>query len=361
MKVLFDHQIFSIQMYGGASKYFCEMLKRFPKEYWDIALLLSNNEYLKSLSQFTYCNPLQNTNFRGKSKLIELFNRPYSFAKLSFSNYDIFHQTHYGMYTSKLRGNRKMVMTFHDMNHTKYPDFYNINTKGIQKSQKKSIERADKIIAVSNTTKDDLINIWGIDPRKIVVIYHGIDKGRIELSERIIENPYILYVGERDGFKNFSLFIKAFSIVSEKNPTLKLVCTGKKISIEEKAQLDALKITGKVVQICADKIMMKRLYKGAEMFVFPSLSEGFGMPILEAMAQDCVVLLSNTSCFPEIANSAGVYFDPYNIDDIVDKIEQTLNSTELRAQKVKNGRDRLNMFSWEKTANQHLELYKTLC
>jgi len=366
MKILYDHQIFSIQKYGGASRYFCELLKNLPRENWETTTLFSNNEYLKFADLFPYHDFLPKGNFRRKSFIMNTLNKPYSLYKLKQEQYDIFHQTHFETYCLKAIGSKKMVTTFHDMNHVKFADLYKHNLlKGkswMETVQKKSIARADKIIAISQNTKNDLINIWNINPEKIVVIYHGVDKKRIvDLDKkRIIDNPYILYVGEREGFKNFDSLAKAFSILSQEYPELKLVCTGQRFSDYEKTKLKDLKILMKTVQISADEQTMAKLYRDAEIFVFPSLSEGFGMPILEAMVYDCPVALSNTSCLPEIAQNAGVYFDPYKVEDIVDKIKQIIVNPTLRDEKISLGKERLNHFSWEKTATEHLELYRSL-
>jgi glycosyltransferase involved in cell wall biosynthesis len=362
MKVLFDDQIFSMQKYGGVSKYFCEIMEKIPKEYWDISLLFSDNEYLKYLSAFHYIELLPNISFRGKSRLMELVNRPYSIAKLSCSNYDIFHQTHFGLNVLKYVKNKRIVITFHDMNHTKFPNLYSFDTKKVEQLQKQSIERADKIVAVSHTTKQELIDIWDINPQKITVIYHGIDQNKLNIPEtkRIIDNPYILYVGERRAYKNFDRFITAFSNISFKHPLLKLICTGQKLTNDEINKFRTLKIDEKVIHIPANEIVMKRLYNDAEMFVYPSLSEGFGMPVLEAMVQNCVVVLSNTSCLPEIAGNAGTYFDPYSIDDISGKIELVLNSPSMREEKKHLGQQNTSRFSWEETAKKHFDLYKSL-
>jgi len=96
------------------------------------------------------------------------------------------------------------------------------------------------------------------------------------------------------------------------------------------------------------------------MFVFPSLYEGFGMPILEAMVYDCPVVLSNTSCFPEIAQNAGLYFDPFDIEDIANKIENILLNNEVKQRIIDYGKERLTHFSWEKCAKEHLNVYKSV-
>lgn len=366
MKILYDHQIFSLQKYGGVSKYFCELLKRIPRELWDTTTLFSQNEYIKSANLFKYYDIIPNHNFKGKSLLMNELNKIYSIYKITHDTYDIFHQTHFGTYCLSALKNKKLITTFHDMNHTKHAELYGQtrinNPHKIEILQKKSIEQANKVIAVSQNTKDDLINLWNIDKEKIVVIHHGIDKNKIDNldSKRIIPNPYILFVGARDGFKNFNRFIQAFSNVSKNNSDLKLICTGFKFSAEEITKLTTLKIIDKTIQISADEKMMARLYRDAASFIYPSLYEGFGMPILEAMVYGCPVILSNSSSFPEVAGNAGIYFDPFQVDDMVEKIKLLIHSEELRKEKIILGYDQLKLFSWEKSAQEHLNVYNGL-
>jgi len=366
MRILYDNQIFSIQIYGGASKYYYELLKRIPASDWDTTTIISNNEYIRNQELFSYCDFLPNYYFKGKAYLMDYLNRPYSLFKLKYTNYDVFHQTYFATYYFKAIKAKKMVTTFHDMNYTRYSDLYKKTvTNDVHEKellQKKSVERADKIIAVSHHTKKDLINFWNIDPERIVVIHHGVNKIKIANldNSRIVVNPYILYVGERYGFKNFSRFIKAFTIVSEKNRDLKLVCTGRAFSYEEINELNKLNLMDKTVQIYANERTMARLYRDAEMFAYPSFSEGFGMPVLEAMVYDCPVVVSNASSIPEVAGEAGVYFDPFQIEDIADKMGTLLSSSSLRKEKIALGIRQLDQFSWEKTAQEHIAVYQSL-
>jgi len=366
MKILYDNQIFSKQIYGGVSKYFCEMLKRMPSTDWDTTTIISNNEYLRNLKLFRYCNFMPDHYFKGKASLMDFLNRPYTMYKLKFGDFDVFHQTDFASYYFPVIKGRKMVTTFHDMNYTKCKDVYtNTVTNDVNEReilQKKSLQRADKIISVSHNTKKDLIEYWNIEPEKIVVIHHGVDKNKIENLEatRIIAEPYLLFVGERYGFKNFTRFIQAFSIISKKYPDLKLVCTGRAFSNEEINEMKCLKVLDKAIQISANEVTMARLYRDAEMFVYPSFSEGFGMPVLEAMVYDCPVVVSNLSSIPEVAGDAGIYFDPYQVDDIAEKIESLLVSPSLSKEKVALGIKQLENFSWEKSAQKHLAVYQSL-
>lgn len=366
MKIIFDNQIFSMQIFGGASKYYYELLKRLPASNWDTTTLISNNEYIRNQDLFHYLEFMPTRYFKGKATLMDYLNRPYTLYKLKFGNYDVFHQTYYASYYLDAIKGKKMVTTFHDMNYSKFKECYtnkltiDVNQKELL--QKKSINRADKIIAVSHHTKKDLVEFWNVNPDKIVVIHHGVDKNKILglNSERVIPEPYLLYVGERYGFKNFARFIQAFALISDKHPDLRLICTGRAFSEEEKNQIETLHIQDRLVQILANEQTMARLYRDAEMFVYPSYSEGFGMPLLEAMVYNCPVVVSNASCLPEVAGDAGVYFNPFQIEDMAEKIESLLTTPSLREEMIAKGIKQLEKFSWEKSAQEHLAVYQSL-
>lgn len=356
MKIIFDHQIFSYQKYGGASKYFAELIHRLPKDCRFTTTIFSNNEYVKEYDLFQIINFFPNQWFRGQGRIMNELNKPYSLFQLYKKQYDIFHQTHFETYCLRAIGNKPMVTTFHDTNFSNY----NKNDH-IVNLQRKSIARANKIIAISHNTKNDLVNLFNIPEDKVEVIYHGIDHNQKRLiNERIVENPYILFVGDRAGYKNFERFVVAFSHIADKYKDLSLVCTRNKFTANEVKYFKELKIEDRIIHISASEPILTRLYQDAEMFVFPSLYEGFGMPILEAMIQECPVVLANSSCFPEIAVDSGLYFDPLNIESIYESMRKVLDDSTLKAELIEKGKERVRFFSWDKNVEQHLNLYKSL-
>lgn len=368
MKILYDHQIFSLQDYGGASKYYFEVLKRLPKDNWLTTIRFSNSIYLREQSIIRYSNFIQGKKFPGKNILMDYLNRPETLMKISLmqGKYDIFHQTYFSSYYFPFLKNKKVVTTFHDMNYTKYKSLYNKtflrDVSRDEAQQMISVNRADCIIAISQYTKNDLVERWNINPEKITVIHHGVDKNRIDFSgmERICPNPYLLYVGERGMFKNFSTVLRAFEKLIVKFPELRLICTGLPFSQTELNEFCARHVEGKIIHVFADEYILAKLYHDAEVFVYASYSEGFGMPVLEAMVYDCPVAVSNASCLPEVVGNAGIYFDPFQYEDMADKIEQLLTSAERRDTIIQLGRQRLDAFSWEKTASQHMAIYQSL-
>lgn len=357
MKIFFDHQIFSLQRYGGVSRYFVEVMKRIPKNEWFTSTVISNNAYVQDTKLFTAYSFLPEISFYGKERLTSLMGNIYSSYKILTEKFDVFHQTDYNPYCLPWLKKRKipMVTTCHDLN------FATINKCGyLMKWQKKSMENADAIISISNHTKNELIRLWEINPDKIFVVHHGVNRIDNIPYKRILDFPYILYVGTRYDFKNFNSILKTSKNLFYKHNDLKLVCTGTKFQKEELKLINELGIQNHIVHISASENQLNSLYHYAELFVFPSYSEGFGMPLLEAMANMCPVACSNTSCFPEIAGNAASYFSPDNLDEMYDVLNELLNNSSMRELYVSKGLERVQHFSWENSVKGHLDVYKQL-
>ena len=365
MKILYDYLCFH-EKYGGVSKYFVNMLKQFPLDVqYEISVKYAKNEYIKTLPNIKLNNNLNRIDIRGKWRLFNFVNRNYLKIKLFSGNYDIYHQTHYNPFAYKyLPSTKKSVMTIHDMNFFVIPEAYK-NDKLAQilaEWQKKSVSKADKIIVVSKNTKKDLIDIWNIPEEKIVVCYHGRDDISIENFnlKRKFQQPYILFVGTRHIHKNFAKYLSAFKVVSERNKDLILVCTGSPFNSSECNLINDYRLSDKIFQISVDENEMAALYHNAEVFVYPSLYEGFGLPLLEAMNAQCPIICSNTSCFPEICEKAALYFNPYSIDDMVDVTTEILNNSSLKMKLIEEGNKRKKMFSWKKCTEEHIGVYKSM-
>lgn len=363
MKIIYDHLALGVNRFGGVQRYFVEIMKRMSSSSYKLSIILSINQYLIDSNIYFWGRRLSKyLNFKGRGSFMNCINKTNSILQFISGNYDIYHQTHYNNFGYKyVPKNKKIVTTIHDLNFWAIPQFYNSDYTNYLPI-KEMIEKSDKIITVSHNTKNDLLKFFNVEESKVEVIYHGINKTRIQnlSSERVIEYPFLLFVGSRYKFKNFTNFVKSFKLVKENYPELKIICTGIPFSEEEKEFLNELNIVDSTYQFAADESMMARLYRDAEMFVYPSFYEGFGMPILEAMVYECPVVLSNASCFPEIAGDAGLYFDPHNIDDISDKILMLLGDLNYRNKIIENGNKRITLFSWDKCAKEHFQLYQSL-
>jgi glycosyltransferase involved in cell wall biosynthesis len=228
---------------------------------------------------------------------------------------------------------------------------------------KKYIDRADSVICISDHTKNDLINFFNVPDDKIRVTLLAADESFkiisdndavIKVTQRLgIEGDYLLYTGTMDARKNILNLVRAFSILkTEKRIHHKLVLAGKKgwlyneiLKIVQTVGLDKDVIfTGYV----ADEDM-PYLYNGAELFAYPSLYEGFGLPPLEAMACGCPVVTSNTTSIPEVVGDAGLMVDPHSLED-----------SALRSELSERGLKRASEFSWKRCASETLEIYRNL-
>ncbi len=355
MKVIYENFIFSQQKYGGISRYFYELIKSFNKKN-DIKtitpLILSNNHYIKDKKDLKHLSFFPNKRIRGKPTLTFLVNRIAFLITLQTKNFDIVHPTYFDTYFLKFIGNKKLVLTVYDMIDEK---FYLDKT-----SEKKKIlcERADLIIAISENTKQDLVEIFNIPESKIRVIYLA---NSLEISNEInisLPQKYILFVGQRDLYKNFDRFISSTSKLLKNNKDLHIICAGGgNFKENESYRLRGLNIENKVTQLDLNDDMLSHLYKNALLFVFPSLYEGFGIPLLESFSLGCPVACSNISSLPEIAMDGATYFDPMDEDSIYECINHVIFNDKYKEKLVKNAYKRLESFSWEKTANKTKEVY----
>jgi glycosyltransferase involved in cell wall biosynthesis len=245
-----------------------------------------------------------------------------------------------------------------------------------RESMPDSMKRADKIIAVSEYTKQTMMQTCNIPEEKIAVVYHGIsscftpvkDKQLIKkaMDKYGIRNRYLLYVGKLDPLKNLERLLEAFAEIRKKSATLgdyELVLAGPKTWFSEVLKYRMTKSGLDRDIIMTDYVKdedLPLLYSGAELFVFPSLFEGFGIPPLEAMACGCPVIASNVCSLPEVLGQAALFVNPYSVEEIVEVISTVLSNPSLRGEFQNKGITHAKQFSWEETAKRTLRVYKNL-
>lgn len=351
--------MFSLQRFGGVTRYFCELMKNLPGEnQFKLSVLFSSNQYLKENKNiFKTRDLLPAGNFKGKyyiEKQLTAINRQYSKKCIAQNNFDVFHPTYNDNYFLNLL-KKPFVITVHDLIIFKFGDTFYKNYTG-KSNLANAITRANRIIAISNNTKKDLLELFNVSEDRVDVIYHGHNKTGVTSKKFAFKN-YILFVGRRDLYKNFIPFVKAIHSLLLREPDLKLICVGQPFDKTEMELFHKLGIGAKLTALNADEASLNNLYAGARLFVFPSLYEGFGFPILEAFANECPVCLSNASCFPEIAKEGAVYFDPNDQESMLSAVEAVLYNEELKKQIVAAGSERLNFFSWQKTAIETMNTY----
>ena len=365
MKILYDHQIFTSQKYGGISRYFYELVRELDNisevEY-EIPLLVSNNHYISDKRFVDYIELLPNKQFRGKHRIFKLINKPNNIWKLKQQKFDIFHPTYYDPYFLKYLGNKPFVLTVYDMIHEKFSDMFSSTDKTTEQ-KRLLVEKATKIIAISESTKKDLIELFGTDESKIEVVYLGnsmFPKTDIKLDFEIPKR-YLLFVGGRGAYKNFERFIKSVSQLLTQDKEIFVLCTGGgKFSSSEIQLFNELEISKQVLQYNLDDDSLAYFYKNALAFIFPSLYEGFGIPVLESFACGCPLLCSDVSSLPEVAGNAACYFDPYNEESIRDAVSRVLNDSKFREELINKGYEQLKKFSWKQTAEETKKIYESV-
>jgi len=271
---------------------------------------------------------------------------------------NIIHETYYNI-SGYLPFHSKRIITVYDMVHELFPDqFYkNDNTSELKKN---AVKKADHIICISKNTQNDLINLFNVDIKKTTVIYLG-----FSLDQQIIKNPkklnkpYLLYVGKREGYKNFKRFLEAYSSNEIKNFFDIIIFGGGKINKEEIKMFDKLEISRtSFKQIDGDDSVLAGYYKNASLFVYPSLYEGFGIPPLEAMSFGCPVVCSNTSSMPEVVGDAALLFNPYSVESIRENIICALYDEKIRSSLIAKGQKQVKKFTWKKCAEQTYKVYE---
>lgn len=363
IKVLFDHQKFSEQKYGGISRVFAHLIggiKTSSEFSLKLGLLYSDNYYIKDEPQ-PFNNAIGRFLLRGKAKRAYKWNKLYSKYLIKKGDFDVFHPTYFHPYFLKYI-NKPYVLTVHDMIYERLPDYFPL-TDPLPRWKKETVKKAAGVIAISESTKKDLVEILQVPEEKITVIHHGIDLDAALDIEVVQGMPakYLLFVGERGNYKNFFRFINCCGLLAVDYPDLHFVFAGGGgFRVSDSDFINRLNLTDKCVQLNATDAQLNYLYQNAEFFVFPSLYEGFGLPLLEAFKAGCAVAASNTSSFPEIGGDAVCYFDPMDEQSMFKAFKLLLDKPDIKAGFIAKGTERVKAFSLQKQIDATLALYKSV-
>ncbi len=366
MKILFDHQIFSYERFGGISRYFAQLITHCQTNqncHADLSLKYSDNIYLNALDNINVKPFFNSINFRKKPGILNIVNIQHSIRNLKNQDFDIFHPTFYNPYFLEYIGSKPFVLTVHDMITELFPDMFP-GQKKISDWKNKLIPKADKIITVSESSKKDIIRLCGINEAKIEVVYHGSFLNLSMVKETApfrLPDTYLLFVGKRSFYKNFKRFVVAVAPLLNADRKLHIVCTGGlKFTPDEKKLFNTLNISQRVVRIVADDNFLPTVYQKAAALILPSLYEGFGIPVLEAFSCGCPAIISNTGSLKEVGGDAVLYFNPEDESDMRKPIERILTDNLLAEELRQKGFERIKHFSWEKTAQQTIQLYASV-
>lgn len=364
LKVAFDHQIFSMQRYGGVSRYFVELASRLPSDIVSEVSVVAPvyiNNYLMvdSARSFTRGRHIP-FDSQGVQRAAGLVNRLAAPLAWSNVNADVIHETYYSL--NPIGRARRRVVTVYDMIH----ELFVPEAKHAVAAKRAAINRADHIICISETTRRDLARLYDIDPARTSVVHLGysLTSPMSEISNQEVptrgQRRSLLYVGNRSGYKNFGTLLKAFSsspILREFN----LIAFGGSPRLpDEWEEIKRLGVTDRVRFESGSDRDLAAHYRAAAAFVYPSMYEGFGIPPLEAMSHGCPVVCSNAGAIPEIVGDAGVYFDPNNVDELRSTLESVATTEEMQTNLRVRGYQRISAFSWDRCAEATAKIYREI-
>jgi len=386
MRIGVDIRVLMDRNYSGISQYSANLLAEIKKqnsllsEPAEYKLFYNSYHNLKDRLGKWRAEHFSVINTRWPNKVFNYFlEKIFSYPKLDklIGGADIFWSPHFNFSSFSKDKKLKKIITVHDLSFLRYPEFFSRRKNFWHQALniKKTLAAADSIIAVSNNTKNDLVELLNINPAKIKVIYSGNNLVKREISEAEkaemlnrfkLAGRFILYLGNIEPRKNIKGLIESYNNLRAKNPEfsdLKLVLAGGKgwksqaiyKSYNESKYKSDIHFLGYISQ--SDKEI---LYSAAQVFVYPSYYEGFGFPILEAMAYGCPVICSNVSSLPEVAGDAALTINPYNNEEIEEALKIILSDQKLRELYIAKGYKREKLFTWEKTAAKYIEEFKKI-
>ncbi|MFA5054814.1 MAG: glycosyltransferase family 1 protein [Dehalococcoidia bacterium] len=366
MKVFFDGEIFTFQRQGGISRLFFELMRLFAHSE-NIEQILYRGSYVDHYpfrQEWFKCYYGVRWPFkRGVQVIRPLDDRVIELLYITNATPKIVYHSTYYRIPKRQKG--PIVIHAYDMIH----ELYNGDNKTIKK-KKTAFETADLIIAISQSTKDDICHLYGIDPSIIVVAYPGVsDVFRSRHSDTVSRSeqrsddsrPFFLYVGHRGWYKNFDILLNVF-IERRYYQDFDLILVGGTKTLSAKQQ-GAINRTGTrqwLKQKYCDDMELANLYANATVFICTSLYEGFGIPLIEAMACGCPIIGPNTSSIPEVIGDTGLLFDPKDPSDLAKQIERVVNDVSLSNALSEKGRLRSENFTWQAMADTIHQVYLKL-
>lgn len=363
MRIGYDYQAF-LRRHGGVSRYFAELVRDLngrPGVAATVVAPVYVNRYLLTPGIRRHVRgfflPFE---FRGSARLAGELSAALQSVLSPRRGFDVVHETYYSQ--RPLGRGRVRVLTVYDMIHELFPQDF-ADSAQVTAAKRVAVERADHVICISETTRQDAIRLLGIAPERTSVTYLACSPDSPTAGPRPSLNvgPFVLYVGPRGGYKNFAVLLEAFGASREINRHLSLVAFGGgAFSDEERRAIDRFELGSRVRQVNGDDEILSAYYEAALAFVYPSRYEGFGIPPLEAMARGCPVVCSNAGSIREVVGDAGAGFEPDDSARLRSILEQILADRDYAAQLRDRGFACVARYSWAKCASETLQIYERL-
>lgn len=365
LKIAFDYQIFAMQRVGGVSRYYTALaqeLFRMGKEIRIVAPL-HRGQYLDDLAAGVVVGGKQNRLPLDVDVVNSAVNVLASRVILGAYRPDVVHETYYSPLGSAPR-RTPTVLTVFDMIHELYPEDFR-HPAATSMVKRAAVNRADHVICISHQTRNDLIRLFDCPPEKVSVVHLAAEVPSAAPVSRqplpVGDAPFILHVGNREGYKNFRGLLLAIAASPSLRREFRVVAFGSiPFTPGETKAIDEAGLTGRVVHIGGDDAVLDELYRRAAALVYPSKYEGFGLPPLEAMARGCPVVCSNSSSLPEVVGDAAELFDPGDVSAMTRAMEAVLFSEARKSELIRRGAERVRQFSWRRCAEETLAVYRSL-
>ncbi len=362
LRVLFDQQITATQRYGGVSRYVVELVRALGARADVRPRLLATahiNAYLQpgdALHPLSFALPALQRGLRWRPLLCE----PLFQAALATQRPQVVHETWYPGWQRRLPRRAAVVTTLHDLIPERFPERVP-GAAAVLRHKRAALERAYAIICISEATRRDALLHYPSLEGRCHVVWHGTAQGVVPAPPPpALRRPYLLFVGQRGGYKNFARLLQAFGSSAALLSEFRLLCFGG--GAFTAAERDAARRCGlaadHLLHLEDDDALLASAYRHARLFVFPSCYEGFGMPLTEAMAQGCAIACSRASSFPEIASEAAIYFDPQDVAEMRETLEQAALNESLHAALAMAACERAACFNWQRAAEQTLAVYR---
>lgn len=369
--ILFDHEIFGIQKFGGISRVYIELISRlssyeefkvawhrgFHQDQYDISL------FKEKLNYYFGAWVDGGIDFEKKIREQNYFSLQ-SFVKNISAPIDIFHTTYYDEKIIDLVNYKKLAITIHDM----IPEILMGNEskfKSVIDGKRKLINSADIIFCVSKNTSSDLLNFYPDARSRVIITPNGNSLNALipaDLPEAVrnLEKPYLLYVGTRSKYKNFKILLSAFSREPLLRDLFSVVVFGGSgyFNKEEASYINNNNLSNVFKYINGDDHILKSLYLNAKSLIYTSNYEGFGLPVLEAAANRCGVVCTKTSSIPEIIGEHAIYFEPNNEEDLISKL-LSLNKSESNS-RILAAEEFVKKYNWEESTLIAVNAYRNL-
>lgn len=361
-RVLLDNQIFTSQVHGGVSRYFAELLTHRHALGIDIDLSirlpLTMNAYLNLESGFTGLKISEPSNRHLASAVRRATRASGSMPPRGFRSFDLLHHTYYRPQVLRRTSGMLRATTLYDMIPELRPESF---PSGNPHQAKKSyLESSDLIISISQRSADEMLELWPhLASRELAVVPLGVSdeffaNGPTYSSRR----PYLLFVGSRNGYKDFGVVLEALASAGANLSELDLIAAGGgPFAPSEMDEISRAGLSRRVTQTRASDLELAALYRGAAAFVFPSIHEGFGLPTLEAMACQCPVILADTPVFREVAGNAAHFFEPRSSESLADSLG-ILGDHEALADLRRRGEALARRRSWHAMAEATGDAYR---